>query len=151
MRLSDRLRRFRPVGTPGAAAPAGVPADEDAEQLAELAPVFEALRDTVREAEQLRAAAEDAAAAIEAAADEKVVATEADARRQMAEARAEVSAERAQVADEERRRLLSEADDAAALVDRTAAARLPTMIDRVVGSVLDPSASTPAGSPGPAS
>ena len=39
----DMLQRFRPIGTPGAAAPAGVPADRAAELGRELQPVFDEL------------------------------------------------------------------------------------------------------------
>ena len=48
--LRDYVRRFRPAGAPGAAAPAGVPADRGAELDAELAGVFEELRGASEEA-----------------------------------------------------------------------------------------------------
>ncbi|MGH3462272.1 MAG: hypothetical protein ACRDP9_12430, partial [Kribbellaceae bacterium] len=61
-RTRDFLERFRPAGTPGAAAIAGVPADRVAELSAELAQVFDALADTEEEAARIR---RDAAAEAE--------------------------------------------------------------------------------------
>ncbi|KAE8765526.1 hypothetical protein, partial [Georgenia thermotolerans] len=56
-RARDILQRFRPAGTPGAAAPAGVPADRVTEMAAELEPVLARLAEAQAEADQVRAAA----------------------------------------------------------------------------------------------
>jgi hypothetical protein len=75
--LRDFLTRFRPAGSPGAAARAGVPADRSGELEAEVAPVLARLDDTEaeherliaqarREAEQIVATARSAADAIAA-------------------------------------------------------------------------------------
>jgi vacuolar-type H+-ATPase subunit H len=61
-RARDFLERFRPAGTPGAAAAAGVPADRVAELETELAPVFDALACTEAEADRIRCAASAEAA-----------------------------------------------------------------------------------------
>jgi len=107
--LRDFLTRFRPAGSPGAAArAAGVPADRSGELEAEVAPVLALLDDTAaererlitqarREAEQMVAAARSAAGAIAAdraaagqvmtAAREQAAKTAEDARRQAAQIR----------------------------------------------------------------
>lgn len=136
MRLGDYLRRFRPVGTPGAAAPAGVPSDVDAEQAAELAPVFAALEGTREEAARIRSEAEQEARRIADEATSAIEAIESDGRRRMAEVRAQVATERTRLADDEGERLLAEANDEASRVERTAATRRPAMVDRVVDTVL---------------
>jgi hypothetical protein len=57
-RVGDLLDRFRPAGTPGPAAAAGVPADRRAAAAEEeLAPVFTALADVERECTALHDAA----------------------------------------------------------------------------------------------
>ena len=55
----DFLERFRPAGTPGAAARPGVPADRSADAAAELTPLLMLLDDIQDEAQRIRA---DAAA-----------------------------------------------------------------------------------------
>ncbi|WP_329268324.1 hypothetical protein [Streptomyces sp. NBC_01451] len=49
--------RLRPAGSPGQAAPGGVPADRSAELAAELEPPLTRLDDTVAEADRIRSAA----------------------------------------------------------------------------------------------
>lgn len=56
-RARDFLERFRPIGTAGAAAPAGVPADRLADATRELRPVFESLEDVGVECARIRDAA----------------------------------------------------------------------------------------------
>ncbi|MFD1659217.1 hypothetical protein ACFSL4_13640, partial [Streptomyces caeni] len=63
MSLRDLLARFRPTGTPGAAA-TGVPADRTAERAAELEPSLARLTEVQREAARIRAAAEREAGTI---------------------------------------------------------------------------------------
>ena len=57
-RARDFLARFRPVGTPGPAASAGVPADRIVEATVELEPLFAMLADTEVKAEGIRASAD---------------------------------------------------------------------------------------------
>lgn len=59
--LRDFLSRFRPAGTPGAAARPGVPVDRVAEREAELQPVLALLADTEQEAARIRCAAAEQA------------------------------------------------------------------------------------------
>ncbi len=87
------LARFRPSGTPGAPADAGVPADRAREQTAELEPVLATLADGEREAERIRAAADAAAVVRLREARTRADALVADARRQ---AEAELAALRAE-------------------------------------------------------
>ena len=60
----DFLERFRPAGTPGAAAQGGVPADRIADTAAELEPVFMMLDDVHAEAARIRRCAVEHADAI---------------------------------------------------------------------------------------
>ncbi|WP_432826558.1 hypothetical protein [Dactylosporangium sp. CA-092794] len=57
MGMWELLRRFRPAGTPGAAAPAAVPANPEQQAAAELGPVFNALAAARAEAAGIRASA----------------------------------------------------------------------------------------------
>ncbi|MBE1588918.1 hypothetical protein ACFPOI_55990 [Nonomuraea angiospora] len=135
VRLADFLARFRPSGVPGAAAPAGVPADYVADQAEELAPVFSALADSQaacanerenarRRADHMRARAHDQAVAIVAAAH-----AEADAER--ARSSALVRHDHDQAVAE----LLREASAAAEGVRRRSAGRMPEMVARVTDMV----------------
>lgn len=85
LHISDLLNRFRPVGPPGSASRAGIPADRAAQLAAELDPVLSMLAATraqcaalVGEAErravQLRGDANAQAAAIAAESADRVVA-----------------------------------------------------------------------------
>ncbi|MFI9847020.1 hypothetical protein ACIHFD_59095 [Nonomuraea sp. NPDC051941] len=135
VRLGDFLARFRPSGVPGAAAPAGVPADYVADQAEELAPVFSALTDcqaacvnerehAQRRADCMRARAHDQAAAIVASAH-----AEADAERARSSALARQS--HAQAVAE----FLREASAAAEGVRTRSAGRMPEMVARVTDMV----------------
>ncbi len=134
-RLSQYLRRFRPTAAPGAAAPAGVPADFASGLEAELAPVFAALGDASAEAERIRAAAKHEAQRRRAAVTTDVEQILAGSRREGAARRAEVaSREIAQQAQEHEQLLAA----AAAEVERVrdgAQQRLPEVVARVVGLV----------------
>ena len=104
----DLLQRFRPIGTPGAAAPAGVPADRGAEAIRELQPVFDELAPTVDEVTRIRAAAaEQARVRRDRAAEE--------ARRIIDSARVQGEAERAEAAARILRR--SEQETARSMAD----------------------------------
>jgi len=129
------LRRLRPAAAPGPAAPAGVPADRVAELDAELAPVFEALRDTVAAAAEIVAAAEGEAERRRTAASAEEAALRAAATRQAAAAEAEAAAGVARALDEERARVLADAHREADAVAGRARTRLPAVVARVVGAV----------------
>ena len=131
-RSRDFLERFRPSGTPGAAAAAGVPADRVAERSAELGPVLAALDDTQDEARRIVAAARSEA-------DRRRSEGAQRARAVLATARSQAEAERAEAASLVRR----QAEAEAAAVERAAArdaealraraeARLPQYVERAL-------------------
>jgi hypothetical protein len=62
--ISDLLNRFRPIGVPGSASRAGIPADRAAELAAELDPVLSMLGPTQVRCETAVAAAERRAARV---------------------------------------------------------------------------------------
>lgn len=62
--ISDLLNRFRPVGAPGSASRAGIPADRAAELAAELEPVLAILATTEEQCAALVAEAEQRAVMI---------------------------------------------------------------------------------------
>lgn len=129
------LQRFRPVGTPGAAAPAGVPADRVSEISAELEPVFALLAETQARAARLEADAATAATATRHAADEQARAIVAEARGRAAAERADVAARAQRAADEESARAEARADEQADDLRARAEGRLPAMVERVVAAV----------------
>ncbi|MEW1775486.1 hypothetical protein [Streptomyces sp. NPDC086777] len=86
MSLRDFLERFRPTGTPGAAA-TGVPPDREAERAAELAPALARLTTVQQEAARIRAAGEEAAGTIRREAGREAAGIVAAAREQAPEAR----------------------------------------------------------------
>ena len=132
------LDRFRPVGTPGAAGPAGVPALDDQGRAAELAPVFAALAGDV--------------AACEALIEEARVSTEGDVARARADAaaivaRARLDARAARVraaariekeASERDAKLLEQARHEASTLERTGLARIPAVVSEAIDNLLAP-------------
>jgi glutamyl-tRNA reductase len=136
MGLSDYLRRFRPAGTPGAAAPAGVPRDVTRELEDELGPMFAALEDARRDAEFRRRSAREEATRLAAAADAKVESARTDGRRRVNAIHSDVSAQRSRLLDQEREEVLGSAARRAAELEARARERLPAMVNRVVETVL---------------
>lgn len=131
-RPRDFLERFRPAGTPGAAAAAGVPADRVAELSAELEPLLATLADTQSEVSRVRSAADREAARRRRSAEERGRALVAAAARQAEAERAEASAlGRRQAEVEATRTLESAAAEADAIRDR-ARHRLPAYVDRAL-------------------
>jgi hypothetical protein len=108
--VRDVLARFRPAGTPGPAAPAGVPSDRRAVALAELEPVFAALAGAEAQAAAVREAARETA-------DRRRAAAADQARSMLARARAAAGAERAAAAAARRR---AAAADLTAITERAA-------------------------------
>ncbi|TCN29603.1 hypothetical protein EV644_13842 [Kribbella orskensis] len=89
--MLDRLRRFRPVGTPGGAGPVGVPEDTRTGVPAELVGIFGALDEVIAECREIREqAGRDAAELVDAA--------QREAAGLVAEAGARATAERAETA-----------------------------------------------------
>jgi len=129
------LERFRPVGTPGAAAPAGVPADRAADAATEVAPVLAALRPTLDECATIRTAAEEMAR-------QRVADAEEQAQRLLAQFQLEAPEERAVSAAAVRQsgqaaveQLLADATEETRRLRERAASRLPAVVDHVVALV----------------
>ena len=134
-RARDFLERLRPVGAPGAAGPAGVPADRSAEVAVELQPVFAALADVEAELRRERDAGREEAAQRRRRASERAAEI-------LAGARGAAQAERAAVATTLRYQADAAAADAqaaaereAAQIHRRAARRLPALVATVVDRV----------------
>ncbi len=136
-RPRDLLQRFRLAGTPGAAAAPGVPADRVAELSAELGPLLARLDSTCAEADRVRAAAQDEAQRRRHRAEERARAEVAAARSDADAERADAAARVRRHADEERDRMLTEAEREAAGISHRAADRMPEYVDRVVAEVRD--------------
>ncbi|MEV5955355.1 hypothetical protein AB0M11_16550 [Streptomyces sp. NPDC051987] len=144
MSLRDFLERFRPTGTPGAAA-TGVPPDRAAERAAELAPALARLTDVQREADRIRTAGEEAAGTIRREAEREA----ADI---VAAARARALAVRRQAAEPVVQDALREADAVRAAGERAAdavrergRAGLPPLVEEAVAQALRPVARADAG------
>ncbi len=139
------LERFRPVGTPGAAAARGVPADRVAELAAELAPVFELLAATQERSDRIRAKAD---AEAERRRIEALAAAEAEvgaARRHAESERAATAAGLARAADIEAEQILAAAHRDADVVRQAAGRRLPALAAAVRAGLAAPRADRGAG------
>ncbi len=128
----DFLERFRPAGTPGAAAQGGVPADRIADTDAELAPVFVILDDVAAQAARIRRVAAEQAEVIRQDAGQRAPEIVAEARAHAETARAEAAAQAGaatlieDVGTDAAHR--AELDDLQARV----AARMPDYVEKVV-------------------
>lgn len=132
------LDRFRPVGTPGAAGPAGVPAADDQGRAAELAPVFAALAGDLAACEALIAEARLSAEGEVARAREQAAAIVADARLDAGAARARAAARLEQEASKRDAQVLEQARQEAAALEKTGQARLPAVVSEVIDNLLAP-------------
>ena len=134
-RPRDFLARFRPVGTPGPAAPAGVPADRVTELAVELGPVLESLADTQVEAAAIRSAGEVEAIRLRhdgrTRAEDLVVAARALAQTERVRALAQTREE----ADSTVARTMDAANAEALAIDARVAHRLPEFVNRVAVTV----------------
>ncbi|MFB9907796.1 hypothetical protein [Allokutzneria oryzae] len=136
MSVREILRRFRPAGAPGAAAPAGVPADRPTYQAKELAPVLALLDDSEREAERIRQDGLERAAAHRRAGRENARAIVAEAEAATEPLRAAVAAAAQKAGDAELAGLDATARLAVERVRHHAAERMPALVDRAVALVL---------------
>lgn len=132
------LDRFRPVGTPGAAGPAGVPAADDQGRAAELAPVFAALAGDVAACEALVAEARLSAEGDVVRARAEAAAIVARARLDAGAARVRAAARIEQDASERDAQLLEQARQEAATLERTGLARIPAVVGEVIDNLLAP-------------
>ncbi|MGW2183203.1 hypothetical protein ACWCXX_35175 [Streptomyces sp. NPDC001732] len=135
MGLRNFLERFRPAGTPGASA-TGVPADRTAERTAELEPALARLVDVQREAAQIRASADEAAAAVRRDAAREAAELMAAAREQAPELRRQAAESVLREARRDADALRAAGDRAASAVRRQAGERIPELVDRAVTDAL---------------
>ena len=130
----DFLERFRPAGTPGAAAQGGVPADRTADTASELEPVFLMLDDVQAEAARnLRRAAEQADE-IRKDAGRQAAQIVAEAQAQAETARAEAAVQSLALTAAENIRMEAERDRELEVLRARAETRMPDYNDRVVGA-----------------
>ncbi|WP_169987988.1 hypothetical protein [Microbispora sp. H10836] len=134
-RLRDFLQRFRPAGVPGAAAPAGVPADYAVDQAAELEAVFSALEETWARCAHERLRARSSAEETRTRARAQAAAVLSAARLEAEAARAEAASAARRTSEQESDALLRDATGSAGVIRRRAAARMPEMVARVVAEV----------------
>jgi hypothetical protein len=134
-RVRDLLYRFRPAGAPGAAGPAGVPANRDAERATELEPLFAQLADAERECAEIREQGRRDAERIRARGVEEARSILAAATAGIQAARAAASAQMQRKAETESAALLASAQAQAAAVRESAAQRIPEYVDLAVESV----------------
>ena len=143
LRARDLLARFRPVGAPGAAAPAGVPADRVVELSRELRPVFDELAEVQQQCTDLRsaAAAEASARRDRGAAEARaiVAAARLDAQAQRTDAAARVRQE----VERDSALTVAAAEQEAVEIRRRVAERLDDHAARVVAAVAHVIASEP--------
>lgn len=133
--LRDFLTRFRPAGSPGAAARAGVPADRSGELEAEVAPVLARLDDTDAEHERLIAQARRDGEQIVAAARAAADAITADAARRAETVREQAAQRVMAAARKQGARTTQVATQQAAQIRELARQRMPALVSRVVGTL----------------
>jgi hypothetical protein len=130
-RPRDFLARFRPVGTPGPAVPAGVPADRVTELSVELGPVLDAFNDTQLETAAVRSAGEAEATRLRhdggTRAEDLVTAARADAQT----ARVRTLARAGEAAVTEAARSMDAANVEARAIEARVAQRLPELVKRI--------------------
>ena len=136
-RARDFLARFRPVGTPGAAAAAGVPADRVAEAGAELEPLFVMLADTETEIDRVRASADQHIAEGHRLAAERAAEVLAQARLSADAERADASARARAVADQGVAHQLAAATAQAARVRQSANDQMNAQVAEIVAAVRE--------------
>jgi hypothetical protein len=134
--LRELLNRFRPAGTPGAPGGAAVPADRAAELAAELAPVFEALRDTLAEADAIRSESVRRAATHRAESAATAARILADAHRTTDSERAAGYATARAGGEAAAAALIEDGRRAAESVERRVGTRMPGLVSDVVVAAL---------------
>ncbi|MFF7652514.1 hypothetical protein ACFZCY_22275 [Streptomyces sp. NPDC007983] len=135
--LRDFLLRFRPVGSPGRAAPGGVPADRTAELTAELDPPLALLEEAEEEARHIRDGAAREAAERRRAAERQAQEIVESSQDRAREVRATSAARVRRNAEAEAAELLATAQRETAAVRRRAEERMPRLLDRVADMVAE--------------
>lgn len=128
----DFLERFRPAGTPGAAAQGGVPADRTAEMATELEPVFMLLDDVHAAAARIIRRAGEQADEIRQDAGRQAAEIVARAQAQAGTARAEAAVQSRALTAAENTRMEAERDRELEELRARAETRMPDYNDRVV-------------------
>jgi vacuolar-type H+-ATPase subunit H len=131
--LRDFLTRFRPAGSPGAAA--GVPADRSGELESEVAPVLALLDNTEAECERLITQARREAEQVVAAARSEAGAIAADAAQRAETAREQATRRAMTAAREQAARTTEDAGRQAAQIRELARQRMPALVSRIVGTI----------------
>ena len=134
------LDRFRPVGAPGAAGPAGVPAVDSQGPATELVPVFAALAADVQSGEELVGDARRQAEHGLAVALTQAAAIVSQARLDAGAARAVAAARVEQEAGDRDALVMEQARRDATAVEETGMAHIPAVVERVVDALLAPQA-----------
>ena len=133
--LRDFLDRFRPAGTPGAAARSGVPADRTRQLAAEVGPVLALLDEADAERAQIVARARRDAGRVTAAAQAEAAAIAADAGRRAQAAREAAEQQVLGAARDEAAAAVAAAMRQAAAVRELAGQRMPPLVDRAIGLI----------------
>lgn len=131
--LRDFLTRFRPAGSPGAAA--GVPADRAGELESEVTPVLALLDSTRAERDHLLAQARHDAEQILAAARAEAALIAADAARRAETARDQAARQAMTAAREQAARTAAEAGQQAAQIRELARRRTPALVSHIIGAI----------------
>ncbi|WP_439657899.1 hypothetical protein ACSHWB_36695 [Lentzea sp. HUAS TT2] len=134
--LRDLLQRYRPVGTPGAAARPGVPADRATEVATELEPVLALLADTEDEMRRLRAAAREEARRIREQAAHQAEELVDAARDQAVEVRSQEAARAREEAAPDGELLVDAARDHARRMHERARTLMPEYVARAAATAL---------------
>jgi len=135
--LRDFLTRFRPAGSPGAAARVGVPADRSGELEAEVAPVLARLAGTEAERERLITQAQREAEQIVAAAQSAADAIAADAAQRAENIREQAARQVLTAAREQADRTVQDAGQQAAQIRELARQRMPALVSRIIGTISE--------------
>jgi hypothetical protein len=133
--LRDFLHRFRPAGSPGAAAGTGLPADRSSGLEAEVGPVLTLLDDVAAEHARIIDQARRDAKEITAAARAETAAISADARRRAQAAREEMARREIALARDEVAHAVDSARQQAARTRELAWQRMPDLVGRTVDSI----------------
>lgn len=130
--MLDRLRRFRPVGTPGGVGAVGVPEDTRAGVPAELVAVFAGLDDVIVECEAIRSRSAQEAADLITTARAEAAGMVSDAHARATGERAEVSAAIQARGDAAIGQTLAAASAAATRVRQTGSQRMDSLVSLVL-------------------
>ena len=136
MARNSLLDRFRPVGAPGPAGPAGVPAVDDEGAAAELIAVFEALDPQIQACSLLVRDAETRARHTVDAARRQAAALVEQARIDSAAVRADAAARVGSAASRHDEELLAQAREQAAGLRRRGEERIPELASAIVADLV---------------